>query len=46
MNRPRNAFGVCPPRGHRQRPGKAGSAAVAGLYLIHAVRVPVGAMDN
>jgi hypothetical protein len=35
-----------PPGGNRQRPGKAGSAAVAWLYRIHASWVPMGAMEN
>jgi len=30
MDHPRNAFGVSPSRGRRQRPGEAGSAASAG----------------
>ncbi|MBI5717225.1 MAG: branched-chain amino acid ABC transporter permease [Burkholderiales bacterium] len=30
---PRSAFGASPPGGHRQRPGRAGSAAAAGLKL-------------
>jgi len=46
MTTPRSAFGASPQGGHRQRPGEAGSAAVARLQLIHASRVPVGAMET
>jgi hypothetical protein len=44
--KPPEAAAPPPPRGHRQRPGKAGSAAVAWLYRIHASWVPMGAMEN
>ena len=30
MDQPRSAFGASPSRGHRQRAGEAGSAAVTG----------------
>ena len=46
MNPPRSAFGASPPGGHRQRPGEAGSAAVAGLILIHASRVAPAAIGD
>jgi flagellar P-ring protein FlgI len=34
MAPPRSAFGASPPGGHRQRPGKAGSAAVAWFCVL------------
>jgi hypothetical protein len=38
MTHPRGAFGASPSRGHRQRPGRAGSAAVAGLCSVSGPR--------
>jgi len=46
MNPPRSAFGASLPRGRRQRPGKAGSAAAAWFCRIHATGVPPGGVDN
>jgi two-component system, NarL family, sensor histidine kinase EvgS len=43
---PPEAASPPPPRGHRQRPGEAGSAAVAWLSRIHARQMPVGSVEN
>jgi len=40
MNPP-EAPSAPPPRGHRQRPGEAGSAAIAGVGRIHVIKVPL-----
>jgi hypothetical protein len=46
MNHPRSAFGASPSRGRRQRPGKAGSAAAAGLGRFMRCEYRFGAVEN
>jgi hypothetical protein len=46
MKHPRRGFAASPSRGRRQRPGKAGSAASAGLRQFHASRVPLGGVEQ
>ena len=46
MTPPRSAFGASPSRGHRQRPGKAGSAAVTWLHRVHTNAVLLGRKDQ
>jgi hypothetical protein len=45
MNPP-EAPSAPPPRGHRQRPGEAGSAAIAWVGRIHVNRVPLAGMES
>ena len=47
MTPPRNAYGASPPGWHRQRPGNAGSAAVAWLSLCLSTALSaVGTVEN
>lgn len=45
MAQPRSAFGAFAPRGRRQRPGQAGSAAAAWVDMMHADGLPIGKLE-
>ena len=46
MTPPRSACGASPPGGHRQRPGEAGSAAVAWFGFSNATAEPLTVSEH